>query len=81
MIKYMLCAILEVVGLVWGNIIPDESDVSRLPFRGNLTGRGLLATTTDPQRKDLPFPDFFVLGAMKCGTTSLVTLLLTLTLI
>lgn len=25
----------------------------------------------DASRKDLPYPDFFVLGAMKCGTTSL----------
>ena len=61
----MLSAIFLVIGLVMVDC-----------NHGNMTERRRL-TTTDQLRKDLPFPDFFVLGAMKCGTTSLVTLTFT----
>ena len=75
MSMYILSTILAMVGFVWSNVYSDEPDAMRPPYRSNMTGRGL-ASTTDHLRRDLPFPDFFVLGAMKCGTTSLVSLIL-----
>ena len=53
---YLLVAILVVVGLA----LVDCNN-------GNMTERWL----SDKQKYDLKYPDFFVIGAMKCGTTSL----------
>ena len=54
---YLLCAILVVVGFA----LVDCNNGK------NMTERWL----ADKQKYDLKYPDFFVIGAMKCGTTSL----------
>ena len=55
---YLLCAILVVIGLA----LVDCNN-------GNMTERWLADKFV--QKYDLQYPDFFVIGAMKCGTTSL----------